>query len=117
MYLLAFYYGFDFILTSQLRVLNTLRKCRPTVIAAPPVFYDAVFNQFLKKGKPERLLFRAMTSLIDLFAFDKRLANRIKKRVFSSVHGVFGGNARVMLVGAAPSRLNMLKFYNRIGLP
>jgi long-subunit acyl-CoA synthetase (AMP-forming) len=117
MYLLAFYYGFDFILTNKLRVLNTLKKCQPTIIAAPPVFYDAVFNKFLKNKKSERMFVNMVSTLIDLFSLNKRQAKILKQKVFATVHELFGGNIRVMLVGAAPSRINMLKFYNRIGLP
>ena len=117
MYFLSIYFDFSLVLTSQIRVINALKAFRPTIIAAPPIFYEAIFERYLAQEKYKRVVAESFANSLDYLLLGSALRRYLKKRIFKGVHEIFGGKMRIMLVGAAPSKLSMLRFYNIAGLP
>lgn len=87
--------GMDFMLTSPERLFMALPRLKPSVIVAPPMFYESVET-------------RARALLPDDHSSDMRI---------TEIQKVLGGRARRLFTGFAPIRKETLEFYDEAGLP
>ena len=107
--------GGELILSDPLSVFNALRVVAPTIIVAPPVFYDLICTKVaaLPLGK------RAVLGAFDVAtrALPRRLADALRRRVYRPVHQALGGKVRLLITGMAPTRRETLLACRRMALP
>lgn len=112
---LAMYTGCSIVLTTVTQYLFALERARPTILLGPPSFYQMAVDRFASLPVHER------EQLLDEAARIQELpasvhAERLRS-TFREFHDLFGGSARVMLVGSAPVGPDMLDFFDLAGLP
>lgn len=87
--------GMDFMLTRPERLFMALPRLSPSLLVAPPMFYESVET-------------RARAVLPEDHSGEERRAE---------IQGVLGGRARRLFTGFAPIRKETLEFYDQAGLP
>lgn len=96
-------------------VLKNLQLYKPDYIYLVPafteVFYKNIWNKVKKEGKEGGLKF-----LIGLSNFLRKIGIDKRKKLFKSIHEAFGGNLYQLVVGGAPIRPEIGKFFNDIGI-
>lgn len=111
----AIHYGFDVLVCRPERVFHALRDFKPTIVASPPLLYEAVESKYRSLPRLKRSLFDAARAAL------KPLPASVRKRLaplmFRPFHSAFGGRTRFLLTGAAPSKLSTLDFFESIGMP
>lgn len=110
----AIWYGFDLHLAEPARLFKALREMKPTIIGAPPLFYEVFEKRFRSLPTHKRALLSAAGRL--LYAFGPARA-ALARKIFSPFHEALGGRTRLMLTGAAPTRRSTLECFTRLGLP
>lgn len=122
------YYGailrdIDMAAVPSTRLLDGLKRFQPTVLIAPPIFYEAIEKSIKAALRTQNFITRALlifaTNLAGLL---RQLglvntSNNSLRRLYSSAHAVFGGNMRVMVTGMAKIGHTTLEFYRGLGLP
>jgi long-chain acyl-CoA synthetase len=111
----AIYFQFDFVLVDQWHLFKGLAEVRPTIIGAPPLFYESIHNQFEAKRPAKKLMMSAFANLVSLLP--AKLSVKLKKKLFYEFHTMMGGRFRIMLIGAAPPKRTTLSFFSMVGLP
>lgn len=96
-------------------VQKNLQLYKPDYIYLVPafteVFYKNIWSKVRKEGKENGLKF-----LIKLSNFLRKLGIDKRKQLFKSIHQAFGGNLYQLVVGGAPIRPEIGKFFNDIGI-
>jgi len=87
--------GMDFIVTRPERLFMALSRLSPSLLVAPPMFYESVET-------------RARAFLPEDHSGDQRRME---------IQTVLGGRARRLFTGFAPIRKETLEFYDQAGLP
>ena len=96
-------------------VLKNIQYYKPDYIYLVPafseIFYKNIWNNARKTKKELGLKFLIkFSNFLRLFGIDKR------RELFKSIHEAFGGNLRKIVVGGAPLRADIGKFFNDIGI-
>ena len=96
-------------------VLKNLQYYKPDYIYLVPafseVFYKNIWSNAKKTGKENGLKFLIkFSNALRKIGIDKR------KSLFKSIHEAFGGNLRKIVVGGAPLRTDIGKFFDDIGI-
>ena len=104
----------DIELTTAARLIQALPLARPTIMLGPPAFFEFAETRYRNlpgRSRVRRDLLAALA--IVLPAASLRL--RWRRAVFRDFHRMFGGSMRLMLIGSAPVRPQMLRFFARAG--
>ncbi|WP_440902762.1 AMP-binding protein [Actinosynnema sp.] len=101
------------VLTTASRFLAALEQGRPTILLGPPNFYEFAHSRYEKLPPHEREALDRAVEPADSLPREEAL--RLRREVFRSFHDSYGGRARLMLVGSAPVRPEMLEFFARAG--
>lgn len=113
---LAIWGGFDIRLADIPRLHQALAAMRPTIVVGPPAFFEAVENRFRALPEPARRraeeVRRDTASIPD--PEERRLA---RARAHPELHALLGGNARLLLTGSAPARVETLDLLEGLGFP
>ena len=96
-------------------VLKNLQYYKPDYIYLVPafseVFYKNIWSNAKKNGKENGLKFLIkFSNALRKIGIDKR------KSLFKAIHEAFGGNLRKIVVGGAPLRTDIGKFFDDIGI-
>lgn len=96
-------------------VLKNLQLYKPDYIYLVPafaeVFYKSIWANAKKTGKETGLkILIKVSNALRKIGIDKR------KTLFKSIHEAFGGNLRKIVVGGAPIRPELGKFFDSIGI-
>lgn len=97
-------------------VLKNLQTFKPDYIYLVPafaeVFYKSIWNNAKKEGKEVGLkILIKVSNALRKIGIDKRNV------FFKSIHTAFGGNLKKIVVGGAPIRPELGKFFDSIGIP
>lgn len=111
----AIWHGFDMHLVSLPQMMRGLQEMRPTILAGPPVFYEALENRFRNLPAAKRRLLLAVGHGLQLLP--RRLRGALARRAFAPFYRAYGGRMRLMLTGSAPSRLSTLRLYRLLCMP
>ena len=112
----AIHYGFDMHLADPPRLFKALKEMKPTIIGAPPLFYELFERRFHSLPPRKRNLLSAAGRAVSLVP-SGALRGALNRRVFAPFHQALGGRIRLMLTGAAPTRRSTLECFARLGLP
>ena len=111
----AIWHGFDMHLVDVKQLMRGLREMRPTILAGPPVFYEMLENRFRSLPRAQRGLL--LTAGHALRLLPQRVRRPAARRVFAPFHDAYGGRIRLMLSGAAASRMSTLRLFRLLDLP
>lgn len=116
---LAFIYsGATISFNDSLRnIPKNLKGVKPTVMITVPLLLENIYKKIqtkLQKNRMVRLKFvlalYVTNLLVHLFGID------LRRRLFKEIHDSFGGEMRLILVGAAAVKPEVSKFFRRIGI-
>lgn len=115
MYYAAIWYDFDIIVTDFTQLYPAMKLLEPTVLIAPPIFYQLIHNRFSEPGRMNwrRRLGLALASLPFGHGFRRKMA----QYAFPDVYAVFGRKMRLLISGMAPLNRNTSHFFDRMRLP
>lgn len=105
------------------QLLDGLTRFQPTILIAPPIFYEAVEKSIKAnlrgQGKAVHLVLRCISGIAQALQYlgQNALRQRILSRVYTKAHAVFGGKMRIMVTGMAKIGATTLEFYQSLGLP
>lgn len=113
---LAIWYDCDIIITDFTQLFAAMKALNPTVLIAPPVFFEMVFSEFEKLPRWKRIISNALGAAISLLPGEASRRN-LARRLFAPVLSQFGGGMRRLITGMAPIRHDMGRFFERMQLP
>jgi long-chain acyl-CoA synthetase len=116
MYYSALWYGFDLVVTDPGHLFRALKELHPTILIAPPLFYEAIESKFYALPAWKRLAAQSAGILISL-ARPKHLRSKLARVVFREVYQLLGGMMRFMVTGMAPIKRSTLELMSRMQLP
>lgn len=105
------------------QLLDGLKRFKPTILIAPPIFYEAVEKSIKAalraRGFVTRALLAALSSCAQLLQSIglASLGQSLRARLYAGAHAVFGGHMRVMVTGMAKISPSTLEHYQHLGLP
>ena len=111
----AMYRGGKIILSTQDLFFEALKEGNPTVILGPPAFYEIAEQRFNRWPEWKRRASMQISNFVN--SAPSMLRALLRKRLFRSLHQIYGNNVRVMLVGSAPINMSTLRFFERAGFP
>jgi long-subunit acyl-CoA synthetase (AMP-forming) len=115
MYYAAIWYDFDIIITDYTQLYPAMKALHPTVLIAPPIFYQLVHARFSAPGSRGWMRWFGETLLsLPLGAV---LRHWLARLVFKDVDALFGGKMRLLISGMAPLNRNICQFFDRMRLP
>lgn len=114
MYYAAIWYDFDIAVTDYTQLYPAMKILDPSILIAPPIFYQLVHTRFAAtlKDKWKGRLARLISWLPDL-----TLRQALARRLFKEVYGIFGARMRLLISGMAPLNRNTIHFFDRLQLP
>lgn len=96
-------------------ILKNLKTYQPDYIYLVPAFLEMFYKKIRanmeEKGKWETFQKGAKISRLLL-----KLGIDVRRKLFKELHEVFGGNLRLMVVGAAPLRSEVINFFETVGI-
>lgn len=115
--------GTDIDVVAPHQLIEGLKIFQPTLLIAPPIFYEAVEKSIIGALKKKPFSIRIFIKLISKLnstsgqlGANKLMRNTLKT-IFKDAHAVFGGRIRVMVTGMAKIGPSTLRFYKALGLP
>jgi len=112
----ALWYDFDIILTEYTQLFLAIEKLNPSVLLAPPVFFQMMHAEFLKFPLFKRVLWKVLGHVIDLVPISST-RSRLARQFFPEFYRQFGNNIRMLITGMAPIRRNIGQFFSLMQLP
>lgn len=102
---------------SSANVLKAFSEFKPTIFSCVPRVFEAFKEQILNKiAMQGKLVSFVIKSLIPVCNFARRrLGINLGKKVFKSVHEVFGGQIRIFCAAGAPLDSETAYFYYALG--
>ncbi len=115
MYYASLWYDFDLIVTDYAHLFFALKDMQPTILVAPPMFYELVETRFSKLLESSTLknLLCSLISRLPAPAMRRALA----RKLFPEFHEIFGNRMRLLLTGMAPVRPSATKIFDCMQLP
>ena len=115
MYCAAIWRDFDIIITDYTQLYAAMKLLQPTILIAPPIFYQLVHARFSAPGSKgwRRLIGENLLRL----PLGRALRQRLARLVFGDVYAMFGHKMRLLISGMAPLNRNICRFFDRIQLP
>ena len=113
-FLLVHYCGASIFHNTSLRKLQAeMKMFRPTIMAVVPLIMDTFRNTIIKKYN-RMFGGKALLSLQRFFS--ERSLPVVRKRIFSVVNEVFGGQLRLLVCGAASLDPEVFRDFERFGI-
>jgi long-chain acyl-CoA synthetase len=112
----ALWYDFDIALTDFMQLFSAIQTLHPTILLAPPVFYQMFHAEHLNKPRWQRWWQDASGTLLSLLP-SARMRRSLGRRIFRDFHGKFGHHIRMLITGMAPIRPNVLQLFERMQIP
>ena len=114
MYYASIWYDFDIAVTEYTQLYPALKILEPTILIAPPIFYQLTHTRFAAALKDWKT--RAAARVISWLP-DAGLRQSLSQRLFKDVYGLLGGRMRLLISGMAPLNRNTVDFFNSVQLP
>ena len=114
--LVSFHHHSTLCINESLRaILNNLKTYPPDYIYIVPAiaekFYTRIIKEIEAKGKKKQF-----DSAIKLSNGLRKVGIDRRKKIFSFLHEIFGGNLRKIVCGGAPIRAEVGEFFDNIGI-
>lgn len=107
----------DFVLTTVERLVEALRIYKPTILQGVPFFYNKIYEAFIStiKSAPLKNLGFLLYKWVIRFVLPQQINTSLQRKLFKPILDFWGGRMRVLVTGAAPSRKEVLSFFNIVG--
>ena len=112
----ALLHDFDIIITDYLQLFAAIKVFHPTVLIAPPIFYQMVHTRFANMPAWKKSLWTMTGNAISLLP-GASLRRGLARRLFRDFHRQFGDRMRLLLTGMAPVKRSATEFFERMQLP
>jgi long-chain acyl-CoA synthetase len=112
----ALWYDFDVALTDFMQLFTAIDRLQPTILLAPPVFYQMFHAEHLAKPQWQRWWLDALGTLLSAIPSPKA-RRALSRRIFRDFHGKFGHHVRMLITGMAPIRPNVVRLFERMQMP
>jgi len=114
MYYASIWYDFDIAVTDYTQLYPAMKILEPTILIAPPIFYQLTHTRFSAVLKDWKT--RAAARLISWLPVSG-LRQSLARRLFRDVYGMFGARMRLLISGMAPLSRNTIHFFETVQLP
>ena len=111
----ALWHDFDIIITDYTQLFAAMAALQPTILIAPPIFYEMVQKDFERFPDWKKSLWLGMGRVLSVLP--EGLGMSLGRRLFSDFHAKFGGKMRLLVTGMAPVRANIALLFQRMQLP
>lgn len=111
----AVWHSCKIVLARPENFLSALQQGKPTIILGPPSFYEIVeqrFNALPTCRRYSMLWLAKATNFVS-----EKLHQKWGAIMFGAFHKLYGGEARIMLVGSAPVKRSTLELFRLGGFP
>ena len=95
------------------RLFAGLQKCAPTILVAPPVFFQMVHAQFCAYPGWVKQGWRLMGRMLRLVP-GTGLRQRLARKAFKNLLGQFGARIRLLVTGMAPIKPEIAELFYRL---
>jgi long-chain acyl-CoA synthetase len=112
----ALWYDFDIIITDYVQLLASIKMLQPTVLIAPPMYFQMVYTRFANFSSAKKGLWAILGTLLGLIPIAS-LRRSLAASLFSEFYRQFGGKMRVLITGMAPIKPDVAKFFAMMQLP
>lgn len=112
----ALWLDFDIILVDAAQLFKAMEQLHPTILLAPPIFYQMVHAEFHKQSRWKKSAQMAVAALLTL-APSQTLRQALARRAMSGFYRQFGKRIRLLVTGMAPVRPEIGRFFHRMLLP
>ena len=112
----ALWYDFDVIITDFTRLYAAMKQLRPTILLAPPVFYNMLHAEYARRPAWQRLAHAALATMLPALGTTRR-RQAVARRLFGDFYGQFGGDIRMLITGMAPIKRSVTEFFAAMQLP
>lgn len=109
-------YDYDVVISDYLQLQPAMKAARPTILVAPPVYFQMLHTKFSNFPTGRRLLLTGLGKLIGLLPH-RDLRRFLARHVFAEFHRQFGGRMRLLITGMAPIKHSVKGFFDLIQLP
>ena len=112
----ALLYDFDIIITDYVALFSAMKRLHPTILLAPPVFYQMVHGELTQGPALKRNIRDVLACAISLLP-SSRLRRHIAQLLYQDLYQQFGRSIRLLITGMAPIRREIGQFFSRAQLP
>lgn len=112
----ALQYDFDVVITDFVALFSAMKQLHPTILLAPPVFYQMMYGELSQGSALKRQVRDALACMTSLLP-SSRLRRHIAQLLFQDLYQQFGRSIRLLITGMAPIRREIGQFFARAQLP
>jgi long-subunit acyl-CoA synthetase (AMP-forming) len=113
----ALWYGRTIVLAEPASLFRALQGGHPTIVIAPPLFYETVENKYRALSAPVRAALGVANRALAAPVFPRSVRERALRGVHRRLYDSLGGRVRVLITGMAHTRRSTLEFFRAVGLP
>ena len=96
-------------------ILKNLKGYQPDFIYLVPAFLE-MFYKKIRATMEEQGKWETFQKGAKISRFLLKMGIDVRRKLFAAVHEVFGGNLKLMVVGAAPLRDEVIDFFETVGV-
>ncbi len=96
-------------------ILKNLKTYQPDFIYLVPAFLE-MFYKKIRANMEEKGKWETFQKGAKISNFLLKFGIDVRRKLFKELHEVFGGNLRLMVVGAAPLRSEVINFFETVGI-
>ncbi len=96
-------------------ILKNLKEYKPDFIYLVPAFLE-MFYKKIRATMEERGKWETFRKGAKISSFLLKLGIDVRRKLFAELHETFGGNLKLMVVGAAALREEVIEFFETVGI-
>lgn len=116
LYYASLTYDCELIITDYLQLPAAIKQMQPTVLIAPPMYFQMAYTRFVNFPPAKRKLWELLGHLISWIPIGG-LRRALAQNFFAEFYQQFGGKMRVLITGMAPIKQEVVKFFDSMQLP
>ncbi len=98
------------------RLFDGLKKCAPTILVAPPVFFQMIHGQFCAYPGWVKQSWRLLGRILGLVP-GTGLRQKLARLAFQNLLGQFGARIRLLVTGMAPIKPEIAELFYQLQIP
>jgi long-chain acyl-CoA synthetase len=108
--------GVDLVITEPKFLFQALKKHPPTILLAPPAFFEAISTRFRNMPSFKKILLKTLHTCREKIPCNS-LKSALTRMTSRKLQDTLGGRIRLMITGMAPIHRSTLQLFDRIGIP
>lgn len=115
-FLVVFYLGGCVCDSDGLRyIADNMKEYQPNLIISVPLIFEHFYNR-IQMNIREKKAEKKIQTAIKISRFLRKFGLDLRYKFFKEIHQGLGGNLRYSFVGAAPSKPEIIRFFDDIGI-